>query len=112
MDPMMSMCEEMLLILLLLRLQRCRKLHERTRVRRYWTHPLMAQRMSTGYFLISMFSSVITQRMFFNFTRMSIATFDVLLEKVRPRLVCMDSNKRRSVPPEEGLLVALNISVK
>ncbi|XP_040193133.1 protein ALP1-like [Rana temporaria] len=107
MDPVLQKVDEAI-ILIALRRQRRRQEEERSRRRhRYWVHPMVSHRVSTGYFH-NLYSELrIYPNKFSNFTRMSVARFDDLLERLRPRLTRMDTAMRNSISPEERLLVTL-----
>lgn len=75
--------------------------------RRYWTHPMLLKRPTEGFFALQYADLQRFPQKFFNFTRMSVPTFDFLLEKLHPRLERMNTDMRRCVPPEERLLLTL-----
>ncbi|XP_073471047.1 uncharacterized protein [Aquarana catesbeiana] len=107
MDPVMQKIDEAILLIVLRRQRRMRQEEERSSRRRFWVHPMVSNRFSTGYFgnIYSQLRSYPTK--FFNFTRMSVPLFDDLLERLRPRLTRMDTVMRSSVSPEERMLVTL-----
>lgn len=109
MDPVVQKIDEAILLIILQRIRRRRQLEEdrRSRQRRFWTHPLISQRLSVGYFTQMYAELRIHPEKFYNFTRMSVTLFDDLLERFQPRLTRMDTVMRRSVLPEERLLVTL-----
>ncbi|XP_077334540.1 uncharacterized protein LOC143975855 [Lithobates pipiens] len=96
-----------MLILLMMRMKTRRAIQSRRRPRRYWVHPLTSQRLSIGYFAL-MFGELRTHGdKFHNYTRMSVACFDELLVLVRGHLTRTTTNMRRSISPEERLLLTL-----
>ena len=75
--------------------------------RRLWIHPLIAERSKTGAFN-TLFHELRQDNMkFFNYFRMSITTFDELLNKLHDHLLRQDSKMRDSIKPVERLSVAL-----
>ncbi|XP_040178942.1 putative nuclease HARBI1 [Rana temporaria] len=77
------------------------------RGRRYWAHPMLLKRPSEGFFALQYADLRRYPPKFFNFTRMTITTFDYLLEKLHPRLYRTNTDMRLAVPPEERLLITL-----
>lgn len=75
--------------------------------RRYWTHPMLLKRPTEGFFALHYADLRQFPQIFFNFTRMSLPTFEFLLEKLQPCLERMKTDMRRCVPPEERLLLTL-----
>ncbi|XP_040203820.1 uncharacterized protein LOC120935825 isoform X2 [Rana temporaria] len=104
MDPVLQKVDEAIILIALRRRQE----EERSRRRhQYWVHPMVSHRVSTGYFH-NLYSELrIYPNKCINFTRMSVARFDDLLERLRPRLTRMDTAMHNSVSPEERLLVTL-----
>ncbi|XP_044142903.1 putative nuclease HARBI1 [Bufo gargarizans] len=80
---------------------------EPSRRRRLWVHPIVSQRYRKGHF--HTFYADLRQHpeKFFAFCRMSVSTFDCLLSSLRTALTFMDTNMRRSITPEERLIVTL-----
>lgn len=92
-------------VALLLKL-RNRKRKQRRR-HRYWVHPLTDQRHLKGYFC-KMYNNVRQHPdKFFNYYRMSIGTFDKLLQDVGQYLQFEDTSFRNAISPEERLSVTL-----
>lgn len=46
-------------------------------------------------------------RRFFEYTRMSVSTFDYILSKISPKITKQDSNFRKSISPKEKLFITL-----
>lgn len=107
MDPINSMIEEALLLLLLRRIRRRRQLEEKRANHQYRVQRLLSQHSSAQYFTTMYGELRKYPDKFFGVTRMSIGTFDDLLERLRPRFSCMDTQLRMSVSPEQHLLVTL-----
>ncbi|XP_040195561.1 protein ALP1-like [Rana temporaria] len=96
-----------MLILLFMKMKRRRAIESRRRLRRYWVHPLTSQRLSIGYFAL-MFGELRTHGdKFYNYTRMSVESFDELLGLVRGRIIRQRTNMRRCISEEERLLLTL-----
>ncbi|CAH1997214.1 unnamed protein product [Acanthoscelides obtectus] len=92
-----------LLYLLYLRKKKCRE----KRRRRYWVHPILSQKYVEGAFY-TMFEKLREHdEKFFNYFRMSTATFDYLLEKLSCSLQRQDTQMRLCVPPKEMLAITL-----
>ncbi|XP_044151430.1 protein ALP1-like [Bufo gargarizans] len=77
------------------------------RRRRYWVHPITSCRMTRGVY------STLYQELrkhpvkFAEYLRVSVASFDDLSQRLRRRLRRKDTKFRRSVTPEERLMVTL-----
>ncbi|XP_068088590.1 protein SLX4IP isoform X3 [Hyperolius riggenbachi] len=84
-----------------------RRLREKKRHRLYWVHPLISQRLSKGHFHTVYLELRKYPRKFHEYARMTVNTFDELLEIVRPQLFRECTNMRASISPEERLLVTL-----
>lgn len=98
---------KMVTMMLLLRRRKKALDQKRKRQRRFWVHPLISQRLSIGHFSILFRDLRNDPEKFFSYTRMSVDTFDALLEVLRPRLMRMTTNMRKSITPEERLIVTL-----
>lgn len=78
-------------------------LEEERPVRKFWTHPINQKRN-----LINFLNELREdEKKFFNFTRMSINSFDYLLELISDKIKRQNTNYRRSVTPAERLLITL-----
>lgn len=75
--------------------------------RRFWLHPLTTQRSEKGQFH-KLYADLRSHPVkFFKYYRMSLKTFDELLELIRPGITRRDTRWRRSITPEERLSVTL-----
>ncbi|CAH1969512.1 unnamed protein product [Acanthoscelides obtectus] len=92
-----------LLYLLYLRKKKCRE----KRRRRYWVHPILSQKYVEGAFYTMFEKFREHDEKFFNYFRMSTATFDYLLEKLSCSLQRQDTQMRLCVPPKEMLAITL-----
>lgn len=101
----------MVTMMLLLRRRKKALEQKRKRQRRFWVHPLISQRLSIGHFSVLFRDLRKNPEKFFSYTRMSVDTFDALLEVLRPRLMKMTTNMRKSIAPEERLIVTLRYSM-
>ncbi|KAM4037620.1 uncharacterized protein ACNLHF_016137 isoform 2-T2 [Anomaloglossus baeobatrachus] len=79
----------------------------RRRRRRYWVHPIAAQIPTRRHFR-SLYSDLRQHPdRFVVFCRMSVQTFDKLLEELRPGLTFMNTCMRLCISAEERLLITL-----
>ncbi|XP_063812585.1 uncharacterized protein LOC135050225 isoform X2 [Pseudophryne corroboree] len=83
-----------------------RKKRRRETVRNYWVHPLTSQRFSKGQFHLRYGDLRTCPKRFFNYFKMSVGTFDELLEHLRPALIRSDTKMRLAISPEERLYLA------
>ncbi|CAH1971911.1 unnamed protein product [Acanthoscelides obtectus] len=79
----------------------------RMKIRRYWQHPLMAQRSREGANSLLMSQLRGDESEFFNYFRMSMSTFDELLELLEKDLKKQDTRCRKNICPEEKLAIFL-----
>ncbi|XP_069615947.1 uncharacterized protein [Ranitomeya imitator] len=79
----------------------------RRRRRRLWVHPLLTQRQSKGHFQRLYSALRAHPDKFYLYTRMSIRTFDMLMEMLRPGLTYQDTWMRKAISAEERLLLTL-----
>ncbi|XP_072254366.1 uncharacterized protein [Pyxicephalus adspersus] len=84
-----------------------RRKRRRETVRNYWVHPLTSQRFSKGQFHLRYGDLRKCPKRFFNYFKMSIGTFDELLEYLRPALIRSDTQMRLAISPEERLCVTI-----
>ncbi|XP_071995514.1 uncharacterized protein [Engystomops pustulosus] len=80
---------------------------EPRRTRRFWVHPIVAQRPRRGHFRNLYADLRQHPDKFHNYVRMTVTSFDRLLAHLRSGLRFQDTNMRRSVTPEERLIVTL-----
>lgn len=93
------------IVALLLKLRE--KKRKQRRSHKYWVHPLTDQRHLKGFFS-KMYNDVRQHPdKFFNYYRMSIGTFDKLLQTVGQHLQHEDTAFRKAISPEERLSVTL-----
>ncbi|XP_068122078.1 epithelial-stromal interaction protein 1 [Hyperolius riggenbachi] len=78
------------------------------RRRRWWVHPLLIEREQKGQFALLYYDLRRHPDKFFKYCRMSVALFDQLLAIVRIDLQKSDTQLRKSVTPEEQLLLTLS----
>lgn len=72
-----------------------------------WIHPLVQERTAAGAFYTLFQRLRADEAKFFNYFRMSVASFDNLLGRIRNQICKQDSNMRPAIPPEEMLAVTL-----
>lgn len=75
--------------------------------RRFWIHPYLRSRSINGSFTLNYKDLRNYEDKFFSYTRMSTASFDYLLSKIRATITGTDTNFRPCITPEEKLWVTL-----
>lgn len=93
--------EEAICVYLLLRKK------ERKKKRQYWVHPILRDRFTHGQFQTLYPKLRSFEPKFFNYLRMSINSFDELLEMISKQIESNDTHMRSSVSPEEKLVITL-----
>ncbi|CAH1997358.1 unnamed protein product [Acanthoscelides obtectus] len=83
----------------------------RRKIRRYWQHPLMAQRSTEGAYSLLMSQLRGDESKFFNYFRMSMSTFDELLKLLEKDLKKQDTRWRKSICLEEKLAIFLSHTI-
>jgi len=86
-----------LALLALLRLRKKRKLNIQRSTRRYWVHPMLEVRYAEGAFYTTFNKLLEDEIKFFNYFRMSIGTFNLLLDQIAVKIhnyVCACLQKR------------------
>ena len=92
------------LLLLLLRHRRNR----RRSTRRCWISPFITLRNSDGLFFLKEYQELILdEKRFYNFFRMSVPTFESLLEALEPHIRKQYTNMRNPVEPIEMLGITI-----
>jgi hypothetical protein len=84
-----------------------KELKKKKRKHKFWTHPLLNAKQERGVFYTTFNGLRNDESKFFNYFRMSIVSFDELLQHIRNDVAGSDTNMRRCVPPEERLALAL-----
>ncbi|KAG8222382.1 hypothetical protein J437_LFUL003002 [Ladona fulva] len=75
--------------------------------RRFWIHSILLDETATSLFYTIYPRIKEDEAKFFNFCRMSLATFDELLGVLRNSLTRQDTTMRAAVTPEEKLVCTL-----
>lgn len=75
--------------------------------RKFWVHPLIADRSAKGLFNLFYYDLRKYEENFFNYLRMSISSFDELLGIVKDDLTGQHTNMRDCISPVEKLVVTL-----
>ncbi|XP_040278166.1 uncharacterized protein LOC120993762 [Bufo bufo] len=75
--------------------------------RRFWVHPVIANRQERGQFWALYANLRGHEDKFFDYTRMSIHSFDELLVLLSPHLQRQDTFMRDCIPPVERLVITL-----
>lgn len=79
----------------------------RTVKRKYWIHPIVSQRHNLGAYRTLMGQLRSDDVKFFNYFRMSQSSFDELLRRVEGDFKRQDTVMRKSITPEEKLVICL-----
>lgn len=74
---------------------------------KFGTHDLNKGREEFGEFYVLYADLRTYPDKFFEYTRMSLYTFDYILNKISPFLIKTDTNFRKSIKPEEKLLITI-----
>lgn len=77
------------------------------RERRWSTHPLLANRLTTGQFHIMFSDHRKYPDKFFQYYRMSVSSFDELLFLICDKLTKQNTNMKRSIEVAERLVITL-----
>ena len=85
--------------------RRCQR--RKKKVRKYWIHPILHDRMTHGMFWTLYPKLRLHEGKFFNYMRMSMNTFDELLAELEPDITSTTTMMRDSVSPEEKLVITL-----
>jgi hypothetical protein len=83
------------------------RLRKRRKKRRFWIHPILKDRSTKGIFYTLYSDLRQNPDKFFIFARMSITSFDELLQCMKEQQTGVDTNMRDSIPPEEKFMVTL-----
>lgn len=75
--------------------------------RRSWVHDLNVDRERFGEFYTLYEDLRIDEERFWRYFRMSIATFDYILEAIRSAIAKKNTNYRQCISPEERLMVTI-----
>ncbi|XP_034838224.1 protein ALP1-like [Maniola jurtina] len=79
----------------------------RRRQRRYWVHPILSDRLSSSLFVTLYPELRLHEENFFNYFRMSVATFDFLYDFIENDLKSSENAVRYCISPKEKLIVTL-----
>ena len=98
----MDLEEEVLMLALL-----HKRIYKKKRRHRYWVHPLVCTRLETGQFYTLFYELRKDENEYFNYFRMSLKSFDELLNLLQEGICGLETNTRRCVPPAERLAITL-----
>jgi len=84
-----------------------RVVRKRKKNRKYWVHPLLSDRSTKGLFNLFYNDLRKYEDKFFNYLRMSVNSFDELMEKLQEDLTGQQTNMRECISPLEKLVVTL-----
>lgn len=94
-------------LLLIMYLVHRRHRRNKYRHRRFWVHPINLQRNEVGAFN-TLYPCLITDsQKFFNYFRMTISTFEDLLQRIKPYIARQNTLMRDAIRPAEMLAVTL-----
>lgn len=72
-----------------------------------WVHPIVSERERKGIFHNLFFEIRQDEDKFFNYVRMSMTSFDELLNTIKPNVTKTNTRMRTCIPAEEKLLITL-----
>lgn len=75
--------------------------------RKYWVHPILKTRLSSSYYITLYPKLRDHDKQFFNYFRMSIKSFDDLLDLIKNELEANEQAVRYRILPQEKLIVTL-----
>ena len=75
--------------------------------KKYWVHPYLQTRDESKHFAIFFEELKKYEDKFFGFTRMSIKTFEELLDILKTFITKQDTQFRNSIKPEAKLIIVL-----
>ena len=75
--------------------------------RQHWIHPILRDRLTHGMFITLYPSLREHDKKFFNYLRMSVKSFDDLLEIIKEDISSSNTMMRDSICPEEKLVITL-----
>ncbi|PIO27718.1 hypothetical protein AB205_0071170, partial [Aquarana catesbeiana] len=81
--------------------------NRRSRRHRFWIHPVITQRERRGQFWVLYNDFRAHEDKFFNYTRMSIRSFDELLALLSSHLEQQNTSFRRSIQAVDRLIITL-----
>ncbi|PIO28635.1 hypothetical protein AB205_0073260, partial [Aquarana catesbeiana] len=81
--------------------------NRRRRRHRFWIHPIITQSEGRGQFWVLNNDLGAHEEKFFNYTQMSIRSFDDLLALLSSHLERQNNSFRRSIPAVERLIITL-----
>lgn len=84
-----------------------RKKFKKKKPKKLWIHPFISDRSRSGVFSKLYEDLRKYPSKFFNYTRMSVSSFDELLSLCTNELTKQDTILRKSIGPEEKLFVTL-----
>jgi hypothetical protein len=79
----------------------------RQRYRKYWVHPILRKRFTTSFYITLYPSLRNYEPKFFNYFRLSIKSFDNLLELIKEEIKADTHAIRYCISPEGKLIVTL-----
>lgn len=80
---------------------------QKQRQRQYWVHPILRDKVTHGMFVTLYPKLREYEPKFFNYFRMSIKSFDDLLELIKDDIAPSSQCVRDTISPEEKLVITL-----
>jgi hypothetical protein len=80
-----------------------RRIYKKKRRHRYWVHPLVCTRLETGQFYTLFYELRKEENEFLKCFRVSLKSFDELLNLLHEEICGLGTNTKRCVPPAERL---------
>nr|CAH7719328.1 unnamed protein product [Callosobruchus chinensis] len=77
--------------------------------KRFWLHPVTPNDQAKGSFKNYMTTCELIRKFFSNTYRMSVASFDELLQLIRPHITYKDTNFRKAITAAEKLTVTTSM---
>ncbi|XP_044139368.1 protein ALP1-like [Bufo gargarizans] len=77
------------------------------RRRRYWIHPISSRRMTRGVFSVLYLELRANPEKFYNYMRMTVESYDQLLQRISSTIERQDTRMRRPISPSERLMVTI-----
>lgn len=84
-----------------------RRSKKRKQKREFWVHPIVQLRLKEGTFHMLFHHLVQFPSKFFNYFRMSVQSFNELLNAIKTSIERQDTTMRMSISPKERLAVSL-----
>jgi len=84
-----------------------RRQRRRQNKRKYWVHPILQNRLTLSLYITLYPNLRVHEPKFFNYFRMSVQSFDWLLELIKEDITADENAIRYCISPEEKLIITL-----